>query len=292
MPADLVRQSLVNIQQDRATQLEKRSKAERQMTRQLGQARGFPKADSGSARVGRGRDALLKTHERLAKKELAVPKALGALGGLVFGQVSVTVVPPFDYDVVIPTKLAGNEATIEGTSDRRTGKMSVSAITATERGFNGGSMYATVGVYFHPPDRGTLTLRAAPKFSFQWWTNSLGSADLVRSFGQLGLTVYGVDVAGQTSGETGPIKATAGNEFFSWDETQAGQIGLDFGFDVQAAELSAQLSVNRSLVYLLFVDADVHVEGLGWPGSLAGSKLSVTVPYLTYDFQAEPVISL
>jgi hypothetical protein len=169
--------------------------------------------------------------------------------------------------------------------------MNLSAITATEPGFNGGSMYTTVGVYFHPPGRGVLTFSAAPTYSFQWWTNSLGSTDPVRSFGQLALTVYGVDVASQTIGETGTILATAGNEFFSWDESRSSEIHLDFGFDVQTAALSAQLNVNRSLVYLLFVDANVHVEGVGWPGSLAGAKLSVTVPYLKYDFRTEQVVT-
>jgi len=99
-----------------------------------------------------------------------------------------------------------------------------------------------------------------------------------------------VDVAGATTGGTGNIQATAGNEFFSWDETESGQVHLDFGANVQAPVLSAQLRVSRRLVYLLFVDADVHVEGVGWPGSLAGAKLRVTVPYLTYDFRMEQVI--
>ena len=98
-------------------------------------------------------------------------------------------------------------------------------------------------------------------------------------FGHLGLTVYGVDVAAQTIGETGTIVSTAANTFFSWDETQTDQVHFDFDFDVQAPVLSTQLDVNHTLVYLLFVDADVHVEGVGWPGSLAGAKLSVSIPY-------------
>ena len=49
------------------------------------------------------------------------------------------------------------------------------------------------------------------------------------------------------------------------------------------------LEVDHGLVYLLFVEADVHVEGVGWPGSLAGAKMAVTVPSITYDFQVQQV---
>lgn len=167
--------------------------------------------------------------------------------------------------------------------------MNASVITATQKGFNGGSMYTTVGVYFHPFGPGTLTVSATPRFSFQWWTNSIGANSLVRSFGSGGLAIYGVDVASQTTGAVGTIVSTAYQNFELWDENQTDQVRFDFGFDLQAP-VSAQLDVNHDLVYLLFIEADVHVEGIGWPGSLAGSKLSVTVPSLTYDFRMQQVL--
>jgi len=83
--------------------------------------------------------------------------------------------------------------------------MSVSAITATEPGFNGGSMYTTVGIYFHPVATGTLTVRATPKYSFEWWTNSIPPSSLVRSTGSGNLNIYGVDVASQTTGAVNTI---------------------------------------------------------------------------------------
>jgi len=292
LPHNLVHQCINNIQQDRMSQLDKRSIAGQRMTKYLDQAQGSAKTDNDSASVCRARDSLLKNHKKLTKKKLAVPKVLGHGNGVLpYNTIRATVFPPFDYDVIIPSMLAANAPTLEGTSEKNTGNMSLSAITATESGLNGGGMYTTVGIYFHPPSRGTMTLFAAPTYSFQWWTNSLSSTDIVRSFGQLGLTVYGVDVAGQTIGETGRIVSTTANEFFVWDASQSDQIQLDFGFDVQTATLSAELEVNRNLVYLLFVDAFVHVEGMGWPGSLAGAKLSVSVPYLTYDFRAEQVFA-
>ena len=168
--------------------------------------------------------------------------------------------------------------------------MRLSAVTANERARSGGSLYATVGIYFHPPGRGTLTVSAAPIYSYLWWTNSLTSGDFVRSFGQVALTVYGINVAGLNAGELGTIEATAGTSFYLWDETRSGEINLDFDSNVQAPAMSAQLNVDRDLVYLIYVDADVHVDGEGWPGSLAGSRLTVSVPYITYNFMAEQVI--
>ena len=290
LPRKLVQQCVTDLRKNRESQIDKRSSAEQTLTKHFRLAQDLAKPAAGSARADRAQNSLLKAHEKLSKLKLAIPNVLDGIGPLLPGQISATVTPPFDYDIKIPTVLAGNPPTLQGSTDKNTGKMSLSALTNTARGFNGGSMYTTVGIYFHPPGRGTLTMSAAPKYSFQWWTNSLRPTDLVRSFGQLGLTVYGVDVAGQTVGQLGTIEATAGAEFFSWDETQSGQVHLDCGFDVQTGVVSAQLNVNRNLVYLLFVDADVHVEGVGWPGSVAGAKLTVNVPYIKYDFLAEQVI--
>ena len=289
VPAKVVRETIARIERDRQAQLGKRISTRRQMVKAHGQARASAVPGAASPQAARAIENLLRTHKALAKSKIAAPKIPGGLIDVLPGQITATIVPPFDYDVIIPTVLAGNEPTLEGASDRNTGRMNVGAVTAMQRGFNGGSMYTTVGIYFHPPSAGTLRLIAAPVFSFQWWTNSLDTPHFVTSSGNLGLTIYGVDLASQTIGETGTIVSTAGNSFFSWNETQTAGVHVDFDFDVQAPVLSAQLDVSRTLVYLLFVEAHVHVNGVGWPGSLAGAKLAVTVPYLTYDFRIQQV---
>lgn len=290
VPRKLVERSVAEIAQQRAAQFEKQSTAAQRMNRYFAAAQDLAPPDHCDPRVEKAQATLLKNHERLARKRLAAPNIAGDFSGMLPGQIRATIVPPFDYDIVIPSRLGGADADLEATSNRQTGKMRLSAVSTRERVLHGGSMYTTVGIYFHPPSRGRLTVYAAPKFSYQWWTNSLRSTDIVRSFGQLALTVYGIDVASDSIGETGTIDATAGNEFFSWDETQSGQINLDFDANVQAPVLSAELNVNRTLVYMLFVSANVHVYGAGWPGSLAGSQMTVTVPYISYDFRMEQVI--
>jgi hypothetical protein len=288
VPGELVRRCVADLQSRRKADLERRSATEGKMAKLFGQARG-PLGDGNPDPPRPGPlQGLLDMHRKLAKQKLAAPKVPGGLGGLLPGQIVVTTVPPFDYNVIIPGRLAGHDAALEGASDKNTGMMSASAISASPKGFNGGSMYTTVGVYFHPFGPGTLTVHATPRYSFQWWTNSIGANSLVRSFGSGGLTVYGVDVAAQTTGGLGTIVSIAHQSFGLWDENLTDQVRFDFGFDLQAP-VSVQLDVNHDLVYLLFVEADVHVEGIGWPGSLAGAKMAVTVPSLTYDFRMQQV---
>src|SRR5262245_53962167 len=289
VPKDLVHRCIADIQQKRSKELSQRSATERRMAKHLGQVQGVLSPDIRDAQIVRPLDDLLAIHRKLAKQKILAPRVAGGLGGILPGRITVTVVPPFDYNVILSSILAGNQPTLEGSSDKNTGKMSGSAITATQPGFNGGSMFTTLGVYFHPLGPGTLTVHATPTFSFQWWTNSIGANNLVRSFGSGSLIVFGVDVASQTTGATGTIVSTAATLFKLWDENQTAQVRFDFGFDLQAPT-SVHLDVDDHLVYLLFVAADVHVEGVGWPGSLAGAKIAVTVPSITYDFQVQQVL--
>jgi hypothetical protein len=287
VPKELVSRCIADLQQRRTKEADQRLATERRMSKFLGDIQGGKKPDPKDPRTAQSLDGLLAIHQKLAKQKVLAPKLPGGLGPIFPGQITVTVVPPFDYDIVIPTTLAGHDAIREASSNRSTGQMSCSAITSSERGFGGGSMYTTMGVYFHPLGAGTVRFTATPTYSFQWWTNSINNS-LVQSFGQGGLTIYGVDVATQTTGGVGTIVSTAATSFKLWDESQTDQVRFDFGFDIPAPS-SVQIDVTPHLVYLLFVDADVHVHGLGWPGSLAGAKMAVSVPSITYDFQAQQV---
>jgi hypothetical protein len=288
IPDDLARKRIADIQERRKAQLEQLIATRQEMTKYWSEIK---KSAPGASdpQTARALEGLLGMHKKLAAQKLAAPKLSGGIGGIRPGSISATVVPPFDYNIQIPTVLAGNQPTISGSTDKNTGQMSVSCNTATEPGFNGGSMYTTVGIYFHPVATGTLTVRATPKYSFQWWTNSIPPSSLVRSFGSGNLNIYGVDVASQTTGAVGTIISTASQQFVSWDEQQIDQINLDFGFDLETT-VTTQIDVDHTLVYLLFVDIEAGVEGVGWPGSLAGAEISATVPSISYDFEPRLVL--
>lgn len=284
IPEEVARKCVSDIQERRKTQLDRLIATRQEMTKYWSHIRKSSTSGAPDQETETALEGLLGTHRRLAAQKLAAPKVTGGIGWPRPGSISATVLPPFDFDVQIPTVLAGNQPTITGSADKNVGQMSVSCNTTTEPGFNGGSMYTTVGIYFHPSVPGTLTVTATPKYSFQWWTNSIPPSSVVRSTGTGGLTIYGVDVASQTTGATGTIISTANAQFFGWDETQLDQINLDFGFDLESTA-TTQIKVDHTLVYLLFVDIETGVEGVGWPGSLAGAEMSATVPSITYDFE-------
>jgi hypothetical protein len=226
-------------------------------------------------------DGLLSWHKKLAGRKLLFPRVPAGLDGFLPGSISGTIVPPFNFADSIPTLLANVSNPTLSASASVNGQISASAVTSQTPGFNGGSEYARVGIFFHPMTQGTLTISASPTYSFQWSTNSLNTK-LVTSSGSVGLTVYGMN-------ELAQILATAGGLYESWEELATGEIHLDFAFDVQKS-LSVSLEVTPSLIYLCFVEVFAHVVGMGWPGSLATAMASATVPSISYAFDSRPVL--
>jgi hypothetical protein len=226
-------------------------------------------------------DRLLAWHKKVAAKKLAFPKVPVDVGGLIPGSISGTVVPPFDFADSIPALAANVSNPTLSVSASVNGRISASATSSQSPGFNAGSEYARVGIFFHPMTEGTLTISASPTYSFQWSTNSLNTS-IVTSSGDVGLTIYGMN-------EFAEILATAGDMYEWWQQDTTGQINFDFGFDVQKS-LSVSLNVTRALVYLCFVEVDAHVMGVGWPGSLATAMASATVPSISFGFTPQPVV--
>jgi hypothetical protein len=286
---DLVRRYISEFQKKKNAQVQKRGTTEQQMAKYLTQVKGLAQAAAGDPQTAKALDGLLGIHKKLAKQKIAAPSVVRGPGGILPGRISVKVTPPFDYDEVIQTVLAGDQPVLSGSADKNTGQMSDSCMVAIHPGRSGGSMYTTVGIYFHPMTPGTLTVYANPTFSFQWWTNSIADYSPVRSAGAGALTIYGIDVVRETTTGLSGIDVVAGTQFFMWEEDQTSQVRFDAGFDLQAS-VSVQTPVDQTLVYLLFVEAFTHVEGMGWPGSLAGAIMSVTVPSISYDFEIQPVL--
>jgi len=226
-------------------------------------------------------DGLLRWHKKLAAKKLAFPKVSVEVGGLIPGSISGTVVPPFDFADTIPSLGANVSNPTLSVSASVNGQISASAASSQATGFNTGGEYARVGIFFHPMTDGTLTISASPTYSFQWSTNSLNTT-LVRSSGDVGLTIYGMN-------EFAHIFASAGAMYEIWDEETTGQTNFDFGLAVQKS-LSVSLNVTPALVYLCFVEVDADVVGMGWPGSLATAMASATVPSISFRFTPQPLV--
>ena len=225
-------------------------------------------------------DGLLAVHKKLAGTKVAAPPVAAEVGGLFPGTISVKETPPFDYAITIPTVILGDPV-VTGAANT-SGQLNGSAVTATE-GRSAGSWYSEMGLYFHPLAAGRLRLSTSPSFSFQWWTNSLKPQHAVRSFGHAGLGIFTLDRLGNVGGGAQPAHLKL------WDEQATQQIRFDFGSSA-STPLSVELEVNPTLIYCLFVSLNVHVQGAGWPGSLAGAVISVAVPSFSYDFSIHPVL--
>ncbi len=272
VPADFTARRRDAVQRHLETQSNRGHAIVRRKIKALG---GLQPAGPGDPRA---EAELLGLHQRLAGHPLAAPKIAAEAGGLFPGRITVKVTPPFDYAFTIPDH---EGETISSGFANTNGQLAGRAVTARKRGLQHAGMYAEMGIFFHPLTAGTIRVSANPTFSFQHWTNSLGSS-FVRSFGSAQLGIFTFDRQGHIGG--GPI-----SQMKTWNEEQVGQVRADFGFD-QTASLSVQMDVTRTLVYALCIALDVHAFGVGWPGSLAGADLAVSVPSITWQFDLIPVL--
>ena len=279
-PAKLLQKAGEATQASLTERFKHRADVGREANKLLGELHGASGVNTKDLANKRALAGLLNWHKKLAGKKLPAPKAPQVTGGFFPWGYAETIVPPFDFAQTFPSRLFDNNETELAVSASTNGQMSASAVTGKD-GLNGGSEYARVGVLFHPLTQGTLRVWATPTYSFEWWTNSLNASE-VRSSGSVGLTVYGFNL------DNFPV-STAGTLAKLWDETSTGQINLDTGFGLQSA-LTTELEVNSSLIYLVFVEVEAHVEGAGWPGSLAGSVALATVPSISYEFTMRPVL--
>jgi len=291
-PRDVLKRALTDMHAQQAEQLSKTSATERTMAKHLDLAQ-KTSIDVKDPTVARSVDSLLGMHQKFSKQKLAAPRVIKDVGGLFPGRITVGVIPPYDFDhVLFGDNTGSNVATREASANRLNGRIECSAVTATT-GFGGGSAYGVVGLYFHPMGSGRLTVHATPSYSYQWWTNSIRPTALVTSQGSVMLNIYGVDAYADTTGGTGTIITNDAANVFSWREDQTSQVRFDFKSDLQTP-VSLSMNVNHTLVYYLFISVHTGVIGSGWssgkPGSLAGSKLSVAVPSLTYDYELFPVL--
>jgi hypothetical protein len=275
MPADLKSQRVADVKRNLSERYERGRGIERQGAKLWSQLQNTDAPSNQKAL-----DGLLGIHKKLAGTKVVAPKLGVETGGWLPGRITAKVTPPFDYAITIPNVISGNP-TVSGSCNTN-GQLSGSAVTASAHGLNAGSFYSEMGIYFHPVTAGMLYLSSTPAFSFQWWTNSLNTA-LVRSFGSAQLGIFTLDRLGNVGGG-------AAMAMKQWDEQMTQQIRFDFGSN-PGTPLAVQLNVNPTLIYALFVSIDVHVEGVGWPGSLAGAVMSVTVPSFTYQFDMQPVFS-
>ena len=273
IPEAFLRRRIAQVKETMAARFQEKEAVDKQYARYWSQIYKTPKSDP-SPRVMHAIDGLLGMHKKLARKKLVAPSVLGDIGGVLPGRFGATITPPFDYAFTIPFLNYGNPS-LTGSANKNTGQISGSAVSDFQAA-SFGTMYTEMGIYLHPMfGPATLSVSAHPAFSIEWWTNSLYADSTVVSLGQGALGIYG------QQGEIGPITGSIA-PFDSWDEEMTQQVLFDFGSNPHIP-ISVETQVDPSFNYALFVSTVNHVQNVGWPGSLAGSMMSVTLPSITFE---------
>jgi len=279
VPDEFIRRRIAAARREIAARYEQKSEIKRQAVKLFTQIQEPIRPSNDDPKAARAITGLLDLHKKLAKQKILAPSVASELGGIISGGFTAKFTPPFDYAYTIPFLTAGQPSLIGSAS--KGGELSTRAVSDfTTRSV--GTMYTELGVFFHPfvgPAR--LTVSANPAYTRQWWTNSLFADSAVRSFGSVVVGIFG------QQGRIGPITGAV-DVADQWDETTTQEVRFDFGSS-PTIPATAQLEVDPSFTYSLFVAAQTHVEAVGWPGSLAGAIISLTVPSITLQFDPIPV---
>jgi hypothetical protein len=281
MPESFLRRRMADAKRTVAAGFKEKYAIDKQYAKHWKQIYKPSKPDVKDPQIAQGLDGILSIHKKLAKQKLLAPIIPGELGGIFPGRFGATIPAPFDYAYSIAFPDSGNP-TLTGSANKTTGQSSASAITDSAAP-SAGSVYTEIGIYLHPMfGPAVLSVSAHPAFSIEWWINSLNTNSPVRAFGAGALGVYA---------QTGEIGPTTGTDavFDTWDEQETQTVLFDFGSNPHIP-VSAQVNVDTSFECAIFVATTTHVEGVGWPGSLAGSIMTVTLPSITFELDRIQVL--
>ena len=73
-------------------------------------------------------------------------------------------------------------------------------------------------------------------------------------------------------------------------ESESQELDFDFGSN-SGYLLMAEMNVEPDQVYEVTVFCEGAADGKGWPGSVAGSNLSITLPSITWEFALKPIVA-
>ena len=279
-PPEFVRQRMAAAERELAAQDQNR-RVPRQVEKFFRQIQKPNRPKVGDPKVIQATGGLLDIYKKLGRQRIIAPGVLAESGGILQGRFEVKLTPPFDYAFAIKHTFDGGPTV--SSSANKNGQLDARSVTEFEkRSF--ASAYAECGVFFHPffgPAK--LRVSANPSYTRQWWTNSLSAADLVKSFGSIVVGMFG------QQGRTGPTKGNVGIGDL-WDEQSSEQVRFDLGSSPSIAPV-AELEVDPSFAFSVFVAIQVSALGTGWPGSLAGAIIAAVVPSITIELDLIPVAS-
>lgn len=242
------------------------------------------------SRMTQALDGVLGIHKKLAKQKLAAPAVRAGVGGIVAGRLGATITPPFDYAFSLydtpawSSPFFGNP-TLSASANKDTGQISNSAVTEYQAP-SSGNVYSEMGIYLRSPwGPANLSVSASPAYTFEWWANSIHpGGGFVTSAAGAWLGIYA------RQGDS-PDAIGASSNITAWFGIPNPGLLFDWGSN-PGASVSAELNgLDPSYECLLYIAVVNQVDALGWPGTLAGSMMSVTTPYISFELDLIQVIS-
>lgn len=254
----------------------KQLRAERERNERLLQTIHAPFLEQldGNDRVASGVAALKAEDARRAKLKIEAPPVDKIDPRIFSGSIGFTYAPPYHYPWTW-TAYSGNASDHTATANQNAGTMGFGLHTSNGGDSATSAGRAALGSYFRPiTANGILRIFAPPSFSYNWWTACAFSS--AHSDGFIGLYVGRYTLSGGFDGA--PVNQT----IYLWRD-DSWWSGASGSASNSGYGLSAQINVDSSHYYLIWVWCGGYVSGSGWgtfSGSAAGSYTSVRVPYV------------
>jgi hypothetical protein len=273
VPSPLLRQRMADVRRSRQARFKEKGGIQREAAKYLSKIQPLP--DFGRApQVARAVDGLLGISGRLASRKVVAPRVAPEAPGLLTGLLGGRTTPPYDYaDSFDGIGLGNPELSVS--ADKNSGQMSFSLVSDHDAPSDGYA-YADMGIFVRPLF-GSAILRAwaTPAFAFSWWTNSISQSTPAGSFALGGLEIIG---------DADSVPVSAVQHLPLWDVNESPGLSFDFGSNAGFA-LAVQMNVQAGQQYALYVYCEGAINASGWPGSLAGSNLVITLPSIQWELE-------
>jgi hypothetical protein len=279
LPKDVVQRHFSEMKQKLAEEIKEKSAIQQQAAKYFSEIQ-KPLANvagDSAAVAGLGRIT-----DQLAKQKLVVPAIAKVAPGILAGSYTLRFAPPYTA--------YGND-TVSGDSYPVSGNPTVSTSAVPSLGqFNSsvatdfkspseGYAESLMGVHFRPMfGPATARIWFDSEIAFSWWVNSIGPQAMSEAHGLLQLYQY-----------DGAFTFLTEREFTGWRETAQNQLNFDFG-STPGPTWYLESPVSPSHFYFVTMRLRCRASGAGWPGSLAGANLSITVPSITVEVTMNPIV--
>jgi hypothetical protein len=275
-----VRRHFANLKKMQTDEIERKFAIRQQAAKYLGQIR--PSGGPETTAI----NSLRAITERLAKQKLAQPrKEIVPPYGL-WGSYTLRFTPPYSglgtYSVGQISSVTG-DPTISASGVDSLGQLSCSVATDFESA-SAGTASNQMGIYFRPLfSNATVQVTYDSEVAFSWYTNSIDFNKEADCYLSGGLQLYRYD------GAFVPL-SLGGVGFIGLSEGSRNMLVFDFGSKV-GGTWPLVAPVSSAYFYFAVISLTCQACGAGWPGSIAGASATVTVPSITVNVTANPVVA-